>query len=239
MFEFIFEALRPVNLPFTAVMGLVTFYWILVGFGALDFDSEPALDVSHGGDLQVDGTVGGEHGLDASHHDPASGIHGAVKSALQFLHFGDVPSMIIVSVMALSFWTFSMLSNHYFNEGSILRALVLFLPNLVVTILITKAATLPLKKLFTAMNREYEQHQPVLGRTCTIMTSEVTDRFGQAQIETTGAPLVIHVRTYGDATFTKGESALIIKEDKENNLFTVAKLTRSTPSTPEKETHLC
>lgn len=228
MFEFLFEAFRPVNLLFTAMLGLITFYWILVSLGALDFDSEPALDAGHAGDLHVEAQAEAGHPTDLP-HDAGSGLMGAFKSVLQFLNFGDVPSMIVVSIMVLSLWTFSMIGNHYFNDGSILRGLVLLAPNLVLTAIITKAATMPLKKLFNSLNREYEQHQPVVGRTCTIMTSEVTDRFGQAQIDTSGAPLLINVRTYGDATFARGETALIIKEDKESNLFTVAKLTSTNP----------
>jgi hypothetical protein len=147
--------------------------------------------------------------------------------------------MIVVSIMVLSMWTISMISNRYFNPGSVLIALGLLVPNLILTALITKAATTPLKKLFTALNKDFDEHKPVVGRTCTILTSEVTDRFGQAQIDTSGAPLVINVRTYGDASFSKGESALIIKEDKENNLYTVAKLTSATPPTSQQETTVC
>ncbi len=235
MLEFLYEALRPVNLPFTALMVMVTFYWILVALGALDFHSEPSLDVGHvDHDVHVDGGHDVHHSGDVSHGGGAN--IGAIKSILQFLHFGDVPSMIIVSVMALSFWTFSMLANHYFNaDGSFLRTAILFVPNLLITAIVTKAATTPLKKLFNALNREFEEHKPVLGRTCTILTSEVTDRFGQAQVDTTGAPIIINVRTYGDATFSKGESALIIKEDKKNNIFTVAKLTTTTEQNQQQE----
>jgi len=235
MLEFLYEVLRPVNLPFTALMGMVTVYWILVGLGAMDFHSEPALDVGDvGHDVHVDGHAEVHHGGEVSHDV------GSVKAILQFLHFGDMPSMIIVSVMALSFWTCSMLGNHYFNsDGSFLLTALLFLPNLVITGLVTKVATMPLKKLFKELNRDVEEYKPVVGRTCTILTSEVTDRFGQAQVDTSGAPIVIHVRTYGEATFSKGESALIIKEDKENNIFTVAKLTTTTEQQQQlQEPHL-
>lgn len=235
MLEFLYEALRPVNLPFTALMGMVTIYWILVGLGAMDFHSEPSLDVGDvGHDVHVDGHAEVHHGGEVSHDV------GAVKAILQFLHFGDMPSMIILSVMALSFWTCSMLGNHYFNgDGSFLRTALLFLPNLVITGLVTKVATMPLKRLFKELNRDVEEYKPVVGRTCTILTSEVTDRFGQAQVDTSGAPIVINVRTYGEATFSKGESALIIKEDKENNIFTVAKLTTTTEQQQQlQEPHL-
>jgi hypothetical protein len=234
MFEFFYEVLRPVNLPFTALLGMVTFYWLLVLLGALDFDSEPSLDVGHG-HVDIDGAAGAHdvyHGAHLDAHDI-----GAFKALLQFLNFGNVPSMIVVSVMVLSMWTISMIANRNFNHsGSILITFALLVPNLILTALVTKAATTPLKKLFTALNKDFDEHKPVVGRTCTILTSEVTDRFGQAQIDTSGAPLVINVRTYGDAIFSKGESALIIKEDRDNHLYTVAKLTSTTP---QQETTVC
>jgi hypothetical protein len=233
MLEFIYEVLRPVNLPFTALMGMVTFYWLLVLLGALDFDSEPSLDL-HSQDVHVDGALGA-HDVDHAGHLDGADI-GAFKSLLQFLNFGNVPSMIVMSILVLSMWAISLISNRMFNPGSFLIALGLLVPNLIVTALITKAATSPLKKLFAALNKDYEEHKPVVGRTCTILSSEVTDKFGQAQIETSGAPLVINVRTYDEVSFSKGESALIIKEDRQNNLYTVAKLTSTTP---QQETTVC
>jgi hypothetical protein len=233
MIEFVFEMFRPANLLFTVFLGLITCYWILVGLGALDFNSDPGMDVGDG-DLNSGDASSGHAG--EMHSDPATGFQGAFKAMLQFLNFGDVPAMIVVSIMALSLWTFSMLGSHYFSDGSIGRSILLIVPNLLLSAVITKVATAPLKKLFNALNRDYEEHKPVVGRTCTIMTSEVTDKFGQAQIETSGAPLLINVRTYGDALFSKGEAALIIKEDKENNIYTVAKLESTTP---QQEISLC
>ena len=234
MFDFIYEVFRPVNLPFTVLMVGVIFYWLLVLLGALDFDTDPSLDVGHGHDVHVHGAAGA-HDVDHAAHTDGPDV-GAFKAVLQFLNFGSVPSMIVLSVLVLCLWTISLISNRMLNPGSILIAVGLLVPNLIVTALITKAATTPLKHFFNALNKDYDEHKPVIGRTCTILTSEVTDRFGQAEIETSGAPLVINVRTYGDTRFAKGESALIIKEDKANNLFTVAKLTSTTP---QQETTVC
>ena len=69
MLEFIYEVLRPVNLPFTALMAMVVFYWLLVLLGALDFDSEPSVDI-HSHDVHVDGAAGAHdvgHAHDVSH----------------------------------------------------------------------------------------------------------------------------------------------------------------------------
>ena len=254
MLEIFSEAVSLYTFPFTLLLGVCVLYWLMVGVGLLDMDGH-AIDVGHdvqvGSDVHVGADVGvhdfdAGHGLHAGdahagdvhahagaehdaahmHHGPDA-AHGAIKSMLQFLNFGDVPAMIVVSIMSLSAWTCSMVANHYFNEGSILRAVVLLAPNVALTIVLTKLISTPLKKLFNTLNREYEEHKPIIGRACTVITSEVTENFGQAQIETSGAPLIINVRTYGGNVLVKGESALVIREEKETQLFTVAKLSNT------------
>ena len=250
MLEVITEAVAPYTLPFTVLLGICVLYWLMVGLGLLDMDSYGVAvehDVHVGGDVHTGADVavvdaGHEVDVGDAHHEPTQmhhgpdAAHGAIKSVLQFLNFGEVPSMIVVSVMSLSLWTFAMIGNHYFNNGYFMRALILLVPNIALTIVITKIATTPLKKLFNALNREYEEHKPIIGRTCTVITSEVNEKFGRAQIETSGAPLIINVRTFGDTVLTKGETALVIREDKDTQIFTVAKLTTTTP---QQETSLC
>ena len=232
MLEVLSEAVSTINLPFTLLLGGMVLYWLMVAVGLLDFDADGTPHLSGAGDIAHSG---GSSALDDV-HAATEGIQGGIKSALQFLNIGNVPAMIVLSIMSLSLWTFAMIGNHYFNEGSGMRALVLLVPNILLTVVLTKILTTPLKRLFLELNREYEEHKPVVGRTCVITTNEVTDKFGQAQIDTSGAPLLLNVRTYGDTILTKGESALIIKEDKENNIYTVAKLTTAT--TPE-ESSIC
>lgn len=223
MLEVLREAISPMNLPFTILLAGMAGYWLMVAVGTLDFDGDAAPELGGGG---------GGAGLGGA----AEGIQGVFKSALQFLNVGNVPAMIVLSIMSLSLWTWAMIGNHYFNEGSVMRALVLLVPNIALTIVLTKLLTTPLKRFFAALNREYEEHKPVVGRTCVITTNEVNENFGQARIDTSGAPLLINVRTYGGHVLTKGESGLIIKEDTENQLYTVAKLTTTTP---QEETSIC
>ena len=254
MLEIFTEAVSLYTLPFTVLLGICILYWLLVSVGLLDMDGH-GVDLGHdvhvgsdihvGADVDVQGAeLDAGHDIDSAdaHHEPMQmhhgpdAAHGALRSLLQFLNFGEVPAMIVVSIMSLSAWTCSMIANHYFNSGSLLRAAVLLIPNVVLTVILTKLLSTPLKKLFSTLNREFEEHKPVIGRTCTIITSEVTDKFGQAQIETSGSPIIINVRTYGDIVLTRGETALVIKEDKENQLFTVAKLSTTTP---QQETTIC
>ncbi|MGV3774717.1 MAG: hypothetical protein ACO1QB_17590 [Verrucomicrobiales bacterium] len=250
MLEVITEAISGPTLPFTILLGLVLVYWLLVAVGLFHFDSDGA-DVGAGhhlsGDLHVDDGGSANMDADGSHHDHSShttiehGNHsGPFKGILNFLNIGEVPITVVISVLALMLWVCSMLLNHYLNpQHNDTRSLALLIPNLVISLVGTSIATRPFKKLFRALNRDFDQHQPVLGRLCTISTSEANENFGQAIIEREGSPLVINVRTYGEVALKKGEQALIIKEDAINQIYTVAKLTPQNPQPEPQENQLC
>lgn len=236
MLEVLTESVRLANLPFTALLGAVVVYWLMVAVGFLGFEggadahAEAGGDVHAGaGDVQANGDVpaGGEGDGHADADSHGGDHHGAglLSHVLHFVNIGEVPVMIVVSVLSLWMWLFSMIANHYFGEGSILRALAFVVPNLALSMVLTRYLTWPLKKFFVALNREYDEHQPLMGRTCTMTTSEVTGEFGQAQIDRKGAPLLIHVRAADGQALRKGETGLVVREDKRNNIYYVVKVT--------------
>lgn len=177
-------------------------------------------------DAGADSAAGGE-GTDTGDHSHAGSGHGPglLSSVMKFVHLGDVPAMIVVSVQALCMWLFSMIANHYWNDHSLTRAAVFLLPNLLVSAIITRYVTWPLARFFRALNREYAEHQSLIGRTCRITTSEVTDRFGQAEMPTRGAPLVLQVRTSAAEPLRRGDTALVIRHDKDSHTYHVRKIT--------------
>ena len=132
--------------------------------------------------------------------------------------------MIVLSIWILALWFLSMVANHYFGRGSLGWSALLVLPNLLIGAVVTRYVTWPLAKLFGALNREYDEHEKLVGRTCTVSTSEVTDVFGQAQIERKGAPLLINVRATDGAPLRKGETGLVVREDKIKNVYYVVKV---------------
>jgi hypothetical protein len=202
-----------------------------------DVDAHVDTDVHMDTDIHADTDVHMDADGDADVHADAEGdaeadseVHGHAEPGwfsplFHFLNVGEVPLMVVVSIITLSMWTLSLILNHYWNQGSMGLALLFLVPNLVATCVVTHFVTRPFKVLFKALNREYEQHQPIVGRTCTVTTSHATDDFGQAQIETKGAPIVINVRTTGDAVLSKGDTGLVIKEDKQKGIYTIVKVT--------------
>ncbi|MCZ7635055.1 MAG: hypothetical protein M5U12_02685 [Verrucomicrobia bacterium] len=177
-------------------------------------------------DVGTDAASAGE-GVDTGDQSHAGAAHGPglLSGILKFVHLGDVPAMIVVSVQALCMWLFSMIANHYWNDHSLTRAAVFLLPNLLVSAIITRYVTWPLARFFRALNREYAEHQPLIGRTCRITTSEVTDRFGQAEMPTRGVPLVLQVRTSAAEPLRRGDTALVIRHDKDTHTYHVRKIT--------------
>ena len=104
MTEIFHESIRVINFPFTVLFGLSLLYWVAALFGAMDFEF---LDFDFDLDMDADNP----------------GMFGKLG---HYLHFGDTPSFVILSLLFVFMWGFSMTSNYYFNsEDSLLRYLVL------------------------------------------------------------------------------------------------------------------
>ena len=158
---------------------------------------------------------GGSHGH-ASHE--AGSIWSGV---LKFVNLGEIPVMVVLSVLILSSWAFSMLANFYFTGGSPLLVAAFLAGNLVVSLFVTRYVTMPLKPIFRFISKQYDAPVKIVGEHCRIVTSEATPDFGQAEIATNGVPLLIHVRTLNDAVLRRGDTAVIVREDGDRRIFFV------------------
>lgn len=238
MLQVLREAVTPVNLPFTALLGLVLGYWLLVMIGCLSADhGDASADLDTGGaDLDVEGAQadlgleGGGTEVDL-HHGPGH-LHGShlegglhvFHPLLRFLHAGDIPLLPLLSLFAFFLWLQALLYNHHFNPGGHWGlGLLLVPPNLVITAVLIHYLARPLKHLFRSMNQDASQSKPIVGAICTVTTGEVTPQFGQGIIETKGAPLLLHIRTTGDEVLRRGESAIVIAQSKDKGIYQVTR----------------
>ncbi len=203
MSEVFEQAFRMVNLPFTVLLGLIVLYWLLVALGALDVHLFSDVDAHVEGDV---------------HHEIDHDAGGATKF-MDFVGIGDVPVMVIVSVLGLAMWLGSMLSNYYLTGGSQLFALAMLIPIFLVSVVVTRYVTMPLRPLFRLINKDRGAGEEVLGSVCLITTSEATPTFGQAEITRSGAPVLINVRTLGDAVLVKGARAAVVRSDSEKGVY--------------------
>lgn len=191
MLELLFEIFRPVNLLPTILLIMVLAYWLLaitglVGDGIFDADA----------DVSVDGVEGAGHAL---------GGFG------KFLHVGDVPVMVIASLLVVFFWASSVITNHYFNPDMRLGVVaVMLVPNIIVSLLITKLALVPIVPIMRKVNPVDSVAADLVGRLAVVQTLELNDRFGQITIEHDGPPIILEARCRG-AILRKGDVVEIVE----------------------------
>lgn len=224
MLELWQHAISPLNLPFTALFGLVMLYWVMVILGFLDMDHAHA-DVGVDGHVEGHLDVHGEGHFDSHADGDVHADHpGMVSGFFQFLHMGEMPFMIVVTILSVILWAGSVLLNYFFNPDAILmKAAMIFVPLFVGAVIVTHFAALPFKKMYQLMEKDYDSHQPVVGQVGKVVTTEVTSDFGQVQIIRNGAPVTVNARTSGAAKLSKGEEALVTEKNKEKNTFLVVK----------------
>lgn len=206
-------AFMPVNLVLTVLLILVVVYWLMVIIGALDIDIfDFDLDVDADADIDVDTDIGA---------DAAGG--GFLHGLLEFFYIGEVPIMIIFSIFILCMWMISMTVNQLLNpEGSMLIALPLFAGNFFVSAVITKVVFMPFKNLIKSFNEDGNATKQVIGRICVVTTTQVSDKMGQAEMPSKGAPVLLNVVAEGENVFHKGDEAVVTGKISVNGVYTIA-----------------
>jgi len=225
MVEFLTAAFAPVNVLFTVLLLVLGLYWVLVILGALDIDVFH-IDLSHGGpDIHVDGDVDVGHDVGGHVDGHVDGVEpGFGHSVLHFFYIGEVPTMLLVSIMVLSLWAFSMLGNHWLNpEGEGAMAVAIFFGNFAVSTLVLKFVALPLRTFYFILNKDYNAPGDVVGRVCRVVTTRVTmGKMGQAEVSTKGAPILLNVLARDEHVFKRGEEALVVERDSAKGTYRIA-----------------
>lgn len=213
MLEVFQAAISPLNIVFTVMLILVVLYWICVILGAFDIELFD-VDLDIGTDIDADVDID----ADTEVHGP-----GFLRAFLAFFYVGEVPVMVLLSVMVCSMWFISMFGNYYLNPAqSWLIAMPIFIGNLFASLMIIKAIGKPLKKFFDMFEKDYNAPRPVLGRLCTVTTTKVSDELGQAQVKTKGAEITLNVITENGETLHKGEQAVVVRKDENKGVYVIA-----------------
>lgn len=210
MNEFLNAVLRFPTVLFTFLLVVVIGYWLLVLFGAVDFDtgSGDALD-----SLGAEGAEG------------AGG--GGFAGVLAGLGLGGMPASVVVSLLVTGAWFVSLAG------GALLTALefdtwalvglsvAVLVAALLAAWLIAWLLMLPLRHFFP-LGPQSSRHDFV-GRVCVIRTGTVTADFGQAEVTSTdGSSAIIQVRKAGDDPLRAGRQAVIYDYDAKGEFFWVS-----------------
>lgn len=203
MREFLAFSVQRAQLPYTIVLGFILLYWLLVLAGAFDFEIfgvDPDMDL----------------------HAP----EGPLQVFLSWFNIGELPVMIVVSLVVVGFWTTAMVTGMLVPEGvSSLLRLVLLPVNLAVGALLA----VPFIKPVAWMFRQNEAGQEVIreeGSLARLRTDLQPGVMGQALIDRKGAPVMLNVKL-AEGEEALGAGAEVVVVAKEGNFFRIKRFSIS------------
>jgi len=198
------QAFLIYNLPLTLLLGLVSLFWIVSLLGVADFDSDVDIDVDADGDLhEVDGVFG---------------------FLMRVVNAHDIPVMLVLSLLTLFMWIISIASNFYLNDGeSGMIALGLFAANFVISVILVKLVTQPLRPMFRSIKNDKEHQEPLIGSSGVVKSRVLDGSFGQCEvIRPKGAPALLNCRlAEGEEPLVRGAEILVIGHDNETRKFII------------------
>ena len=229
--EFLQHCFAPATMPFSVLMGFVLAYWALcilggIGMDSLDIDLDAAdLDVDFDVDVDVDVDIDADLDVDGVGSGGGTSIFVAM---LKMMNVGEVPLMVVVSVLITSMWACSLVLNSSFNPASKFGlTMLLLIPNWIISLFATKLLTAPFRAVFKRANRGIAKPTKIIGRTCRITTQKVTTSFGQAELcheEEDATQITLNVRSRSGEQLGKGDEVLVVEHDDESNTYFVVPL---------------
>lgn len=212
MNELLHASVLAPNLFQTILLLFVLIYWLTVIMGLADldfFDFDLEMDLDIDADISTGSdAVGGGTGI------------AWLNSVLAFFNLGKIPFMIYLTFLVVPFWAISVYVNDFIGNKNLVLGLVLMAPILFVSLILAKFFTIPFVKLFGKLEKD-EEHESMIGKIAFALTTINDKSPGQASIKTKGAPIIINAKTSGNQTLKKGQSAIILEHNKENNSYTV------------------
>ena len=190
---------------FTVLLMVSAGYWIFTILGLFDIEVlDLDIDMDYGGDA---GAVGGLAGVMI-----ALGLVG-------------IPITIIFSFIILFAWLVVYLISLYllshldigflFWIGASLSIIFSFVIAIPVTIAVTK----PMRRFFKVSYAT--RNNDLLGEVCQVITSEVTDSFGEAELDKQGDHFIFQIRNTQSNIIKKGDKVILVEYDAEQHLYHV------------------
>ena len=217
MLELLQESLLVYNFLFTGLLILTLIYWGMLVLGMADVDLfSPEVDVDLDVDLDVDVDIDAE----APHAK-----HGIGMEILRFFNVGEVPFMVVFSIIIFITWPLSVLSNYYLNPGNSLVLGFLFAGGSFLASLIpAKFGSYPFKLLFRKLESS-TKHESLEGSVGIIRTSVVDRAYGQVEVVRDSSHIILNAFPfYDDEALTKGDRILIINYDEQQQKYGVTKI---------------
>ncbi|MCH4889770.1 hypothetical protein EZV73_19460 [Acidaminobacter sp. JC074] len=155
--------------------------------------------------------------------DGSEGV-GPIGALAVIINIGQVPVALVFSIVAANFWILAMMTYFLPIEAGGVISGILLLPELIVSVFITKFEIKPLRMVFRDRKGEDDIEHKVLSHKCRLITDLEYGRLGQAEIEQEGASIVINVKVMiKEESFKKNEHALVFSKDENEDFYLIAK----------------
>ncbi|WP_200392310.1 hypothetical protein [Roseibacillus ishigakijimensis] len=191
----------------TGLLFVVGLYWVLSAAGAVDLDSF---------DFDLDADTEGD--------SASAGGDGFLGFLLRFVNAQDVPLMIVLSLLILFMWALSIFANASLNPGeSGLVAVGLLLPNFILSALLVKGVTQPLRPFLRSLKYDDEHQEPLIGLSGTVKSRVLDADFGQVEVPRgQGAPALLNaILPEGRDSLVRGDRILVYDYDPERDKYLV------------------
>ena len=160
-----------------------------------------------------------EGGAEGATEGSSEGVLGFVFGLLKLR---SAPVTVVISALSLFGWIFSYIAMRSFGPLPWFGGLGVFLLVFVIALVLTSIVIRPLAPIFAS--KSAAEQVDLIGKTCTIRTGRVDEKFGQARFEGGGASLLIDVRCEAGNRLKRGKEALIIDHDRDKGFYWVEDL---------------
>ena len=234
--DFFQEIFSEANFLATAMMILVLLYWAMMIFGVVgadmfdievDVDADVGIDADFDVDVDMDMEVDGNIATAGADIDTgsstASAASGFMRGIFEFFYLTDVPVAIVGSTFAFGYWCSNVVLNHLFNtEQTFFGSLIWVIPSAIIGLAVVKIALKPIAKIAAKAAPEDNSRSDMTGTVGQVISSSVTESFGQIEVKLSGEPEVVYnARTAKGQELAKGDAAKIISYNEEQNTFLV------------------
>ncbi|ATM99400.1 ubiquinone biosynthesis protein UbiH [Proteus vulgaris] len=180
------------SIIFSALLIIISFYWLCAAFGLLDID---LFNIDSELDINVD----------------ATGLAGWLTK----LGLAGIPVTIILTLFTLFGWFISYFTNYWIInaiETSFIRYLTGFIAFIITSFIalnLTAVCLKPIRKKLMSRNKPKSVHQ-LIGKLAIVRSANVTENKGEAVLEDGGAGLILQIRAPETENIKRGDSVVII-----------------------------
>lgn len=202
------------NAIMTILTGITALYWVTTFFvGDLfgDVGIESDLD-TNGADIDTDVDGGDENVTEKSFF----------QKAMEFVNIGKVPFMVVYSVFKILAWTITLTSSIFMGLTAWgWKSVFILFPVFLIAYVITRYATRPLIKVYSAMGYNGEEPHEMLGRIARMRSTISGDMIGAAELQIQSDIIRINVQSQTGESIAYDAQVMIKDESADKKFYLV------------------